>query len=60
MMNRSWSGSRYGRHMLQSWEASSRHACVAGSHLTMRPTGGTPLVGSISAGLRTMPAGSGG
>src|SRR2546422_11617781 len=46
--------------MLQSWPASSRHFCVAGSHLTTRPTGGTPPGGSVSAGLRMMPGGSGG
>src|SRR2546427_13309378 len=61
MMNRSWSGRRNGRHMLQSWPASSRHFWVAGSHLTMRPTGGTPpLGGSGSCVSRVIPGGSGG
>src|SRR5437773_8305026 len=58
MMNRSWSGRRNGRHMLQSWPASSRHFWVAGSHLTMRPTGGTPpLGGSGSCVSRVIPGG---
>src|SRR2546427_398065 len=60
MAKRSWSGRRNGRQAFQFCPLSSSQRLVAGFHLTIRPTLGTPSEGSVRAGLRVTPGGRGG